>query len=68
MYQLIQTLSGQSVIHSNEDDSKTSIPFNLDNTDYQRFKKEVLDGAELQDAEGNTMTTEEVEEFVATLP
>jgi hypothetical protein len=68
MYQLIQTLSGQSVIHSNEDDSKTSIPFNLDNTDYQRFKKEILNGAELQDAEGNTMTTEEVAEFVATLP
>jgi hypothetical protein len=69
MYQLIQTLSGQSVIHSNEDDSKTSIPFNLDNTDYQRFKKEISEGkAELQDAEGNTMTTEEVAEFVATLP
>jgi hypothetical protein len=44
------------------------IPFNPDNTDYQRFKKEILNGAELQDAEGNTMTTEEVEEFVATLP
>jgi len=46
----------------------TLIPFSEDNRDYQRFKKEVLDGEELQDAEGNTMTTEEVEEFVATLP
>jgi hypothetical protein len=46
-----------------------SIPFNLSNSDYVRFKKEINEGkAELQDAEGNTMTTEEVEEFVATLP
>ena len=45
------------------------IPVATDNTDYQRFKKEINEGkAELQDAEGNTMTTEEVEEFVATLP
>jgi hypothetical protein len=69
MYQLIQTLSGQSVIHSNEDDSKTSIPFNLDNTDYQRFKQEINeDKAELQDVEGNVMTAEEAKNYVATLP
>jgi hypothetical protein len=45
-----------------------SIPLSADNTDYQRFKKEVLDGVELQNVEGNTMTTEEVTEFIATLP
>jgi hypothetical protein len=53
------------------------IPFDPANGDYQRFKKEIrgigemgesITPAELQDAEGNTMTTEEVEEFVATLP
>jgi hypothetical protein len=38
------------------------------NTDYQTFKKEVLAGAELQDAEGVVMTQAEANEFIATLP
>jgi len=49
-------------------DSVTSFPFNLDNTDYQTFKKEVLAGAELQDADGNVMTPEQAKAYVATLP
>jgi hypothetical protein len=45
------------------------IPFDPANNDYTRFKKEINEGeAELQDAEGNTMTAEEVAEFIATLP
>ena len=44
------------------------IPFAPDNTDYQTFKKEVLAGAELQDADGNVMTQEQADEFIATLP
>ena len=44
------------------------IPFDPANTDYQTFKKEVLAGAELQDADGNVMTQEQANEFVATLP
>jgi hypothetical protein len=32
-----------------------SIPFAPDNTDYQTFKKDLDDGAELQDAEGNVI-------------
>jgi hypothetical protein len=43
-----------------------SIPMNSDNTDYQNFKKEVLAGAELQDADGNVMT--DASAFIATLP
>jgi hypothetical protein len=43
-----------------------SIPMNPDNTDYQNFKKEVLAGAELQDADGNVMT--QANAFIATLP
>jgi len=42
------------------------IPINPDNTDYQTFKKEVLAGAELQDADGNVMT--DASAFIATLP
>jgi hypothetical protein len=44
------------------------IPFDPANTDYQNFKKEVLAGAELQDADGNTMTAEQAKTYVATLP
>jgi len=43
-----------------------SIPFNPSNTDYQTFKREVLAGAELQDADGNVMT--DASAFIATLP
>ena len=45
-----------------------SIPFDPANTDYQTFKKEVLAGAELQDADGNVMTQEQADEFIASLP
>ena len=44
------------------------IPFDPANTDYQTFKKEVLAGAELQDADGNVMTQEQADDFIATLP
>jgi len=42
------------------------IPFATDNTDYQTFKKEVLAGAELQDADGNVMT--DASAYIASLP
>jgi hypothetical protein len=44
------------------------IPFDPANTDYQNFKKEVLAGAELQDSEGQAMSQEEANQFIATLP
>jgi hypothetical protein len=31
------------------------IPFAVDNSDYQTFKKDLADGVELQDAEGNVI-------------
>jgi len=45
-----------------------SIPFAPANTDYQTFKKEVLAGAELQDADGNVMTQEQADAYIASLP
>jgi len=45
-----------------------SIPFAPDNTDYANFKKEVLAGAELQDADGNVMTQEQADDFIKELP
>ena len=42
------------------------IPMDESNTDYQAFKKEVLAGAELQDADGNVMT--DASAYIASLP
>jgi uncharacterized protein YjbI with pentapeptide repeats len=44
------------------------IPFDPANTDYANFKKAVLAGAELQSAEGQVMSQEEANQFIATLP
>jgi hypothetical protein len=39
------------------------------NTDYRNFKKEINEEtAELQEAEGDTMTAAEAKAYVATLP
>jgi hypothetical protein len=46
----------------------SAIPFDPANTDYQTFKKEVLAGAELQDADGNVMTQEQADDFIKELP
>ena len=44
------------------------VPFDSANTDYAEFKKAVMEGAELQDADGNVMTAEAAQEFVKGLP
>lgn len=41
------------------------IPFDLANTDYANFKKDILDGAELLDADGQVM---DAIQFVKELP
>jgi len=46
-----------------------SIPFAPDNTDYANFKTAILeDKAQLDDADGNTMTAEQAKDFVKELP
>ena len=44
------------------------IPFDPANTDYAQFKVDLSEGAELLDADGNTMTPEQVQAFLDTLP
>lgn len=44
------------------------IPFDPANTDYQTFKKDLGEGVELKDADGNDMTADEVAAFLAELP
>jgi len=67
MYKLIKIEASSGTvygIHRLADNAY--IPFDPANTDYQTFKKEVLAGAELQDADGNVMT--DASAFIATLP
>ena len=44
------------------------IPIAPDNTDYQQFKKDIQNGTELLDAEGNPITGDALKTFLATLP
>jgi hypothetical protein len=54
MYKLFNSIDGKPCCVSRLFDN-TSIPFAVDNTDYQTFKKDLADGAELQDADGNVI-------------
>ena len=68
MYKLFpKTWHGNSTYFLRLSDN-AHIPFDPANTDYAQFKKAVLDGAELQDAEGNTMSAEQATQFVKELP
>ena len=70
MYKLIKGFQNSiGLIKNKEDGSLMAIPMDEANTDYANFKKEILaDEAQLQDAEGNTMTAAEAKAYVATLP
>jgi hypothetical protein len=69
MYRLIKSLISGNTNVVFRDVDNASIPFGTDNTDYANFKKEILaDEAQLQDADGNTMTPEQAKTYVATLP
>jgi len=72
MYKLRKTIySDNSFIEDilfTNNSKQYSIPFDPANTDYQQFKIQVLAGAELQDADGNVMTQEQANAFIATLP
>ena len=69
MYKLVKNeLTNQvnSVLRLSDN---TNIPMVYANTDYRNFKKEINEEtAELQEAEGDTMTAAEAKAYVATLP
>ena len=69
MYKLYKNSEGviSSIIFENGSVYKC-IPMSKDNTDYAEFKKAVTAGAELQDADGNVMSPEAAQAFIATLP
>lgn len=70
MYKLVfnQMTQNTQCVNHQVGDVLYSIPFDPANVDYQQFKKDVLEGAELQDADGNVMTQEEATAFIGTLP
>jgi hypothetical protein len=56
MYKLSKSYDGtQCVIKNCGENVSFVIPFAPDNTDYANFKKDLANGAELQDAEGNVI-------------
>ena len=71
MYKLVndkETNQLSSITKNDGSGLVLSIPIAPANTDYQTFKKEVLAGAELQDADGNVMTQEQADDFIKELP
>lgn len=71
IYKLYKAFPSDVVNAATTINSTPSISFLFDpnNGDYANFKKAINEEtAELQDADGNTMTAAEAKEFVATLP
>ena len=65
MYKLINYQGWNGVYRLSD---STTIPFDPDNTDYQTFKSDIANGAELQDEDGKKMTATKVKKFLASLP
>ena len=58
-----------AVVVTTENGINLGVPFDPANTDYANFKKEILaDEAQLQDADGNTMTAEQAKDYIKELP
>jgi hypothetical protein len=74
MYQLIKSpITGELMDCVKRLIDNAYIPFDPANTDYQQFKQAINDPlrpdtAQLQDADGNTMSAEDAKQFVASLP
>ena len=71
MYKLIKDPYTQQVkmVQKQVNNVLYSIPISIDNTDYANFKKAINEEtAELQNADGNTMTAAEAKAYIATLP
>jgi len=69
MYKQYKNLDGSACLNAIiRTQNNACIPFDPANTDYANFKKEVLEGAELQDADGVVMSAESAQEFIRSLP
>lgn len=72
MYHLIKNPMTNTVVAVKKQintNTNMSFVFDSENTDYIFFKKEINEEtAQLQNADGITMTAEEAKQFIATLP
>ena len=70
MYKLLKNPNTNEVNMILHDDGITHIyiPFAPDNTDYKTFKQDLANGVALSDAEGTTMTADQIKTFLETLP
>ena len=64
-YKIIITAIGKMICRINP---SGWIPLDPANTDYQQFKLDIANGAELQDADGNVMSELQAQQFLETLP
>jgi hypothetical protein len=76
MYKLIKDAEKSTIRVIQNIETNSYIPFDNGNYDFIRFKNEIrgigtenkkITPVELQDVDGNTMTAEEVDGFIATL-
>jgi 2-keto-4-pentenoate hydratase len=69
IYKLQKDFSSDAIVAVTIIGQAISIPFDVDNTDYQKFKAEINDeSAQLEDADGVLMSPEAAKAYVATLP
>jgi hypothetical protein len=68
MYKLLLGPLTQQITSVLRLSDNASIPFDPDNTDFANFKKDLIEGAELQNAEGEVMTKADITEFMRSLP
>jgi len=65
MYKIYETLNGKTVLNTTNNRS-----FSLEgkeNTDYQQFKQDIVNGVELLDADGNPIIGDELTTFIGGL-
>ena len=70
MYKLVKdpTSGVVGIVQKQDGAMLYSIPFDPNNTDYQKFKIDVADGIPLEDPDGNVMTKKQINAFLETLP
>ena len=66
MYKLIPSSYQTNCVERFVDNA--CIPFDPANADFAQFKQDLSEGVTLLDAEGNTMSAEQVDAFLQTLP
>jgi hypothetical protein len=65
MYSLRLNSFGQTVVDRIDNDvTTTGFGMFSDNSDYQKFKNDLANGAELKDADGNLMTADAIKTFL----